>query len=502
VVLGVDALCINESDIEERNQQVSIMGHIYEYATQVLVWVGEEAEGSHLVFQHVAEWHQRCKDFSNKVRKTGDIDDIDGGSYPLNPPQYPKHTRDAFAKLCSRKWFSRTWGVQEVALAKKVVVLCGNDSEQLWELLGPAGFYGDRHHPLRGIDSPTHTRNLKELKKGSRMKDVFKYTRFCETEDPRDEVYALLGIAEKPIMSVNYHLSVAEVYRDFTQAIIQSSQSLDVLHWFGTGKRRSDLPSWVPDYSANRPTSALIRVFSGGIYSGGWPWKIPLGTRFHENDLIIQGKQIATILDVGLELVTSPSYMIGTTLFTEVFRSWERIAVGVAPRKKFPESILHAFATVVTNSNDWDVSFPKQRPKNRDMADFVTFYLREGSGIISAAYPEIIEEMELERAWYAWAGSKYNKEDAEKGRASIRNSIETICFGRALYTTVEGSLGLAPPGTLPGDKVVFLPGGLYPFVMRKTEDGAWSIAGGCTLFDLDEYAIFKDKDGMVEYTIR
>lgn len=40
-VLWVDALCINQKDLEEKSQQVSIMQHIYKSATEVAMWLGE-----------------------------------------------------------------------------------------------------------------------------------------------------------------------------------------------------------------------------------------------------------------------------------------------------------------------------------------------------------------------------------------------------------------------------------------------------------------------------
>jgi hypothetical protein len=39
--LWVDAVCINQNSVPERNQQVSIMGEIYQMATCVTVWLGE-----------------------------------------------------------------------------------------------------------------------------------------------------------------------------------------------------------------------------------------------------------------------------------------------------------------------------------------------------------------------------------------------------------------------------------------------------------------------------
>ncbi|KAK5163904.1 uncharacterized protein LTR77_010298 [Saxophila tyrrhenica] len=41
-VLWVDALCINQQDLEERAQQVSIMSEVYKQCTSALIWLGEE----------------------------------------------------------------------------------------------------------------------------------------------------------------------------------------------------------------------------------------------------------------------------------------------------------------------------------------------------------------------------------------------------------------------------------------------------------------------------
>jgi hypothetical protein len=42
----VDALCIDQQDINERNYQVTQMGRIYALAKMVLVWLGKYGDGS------------------------------------------------------------------------------------------------------------------------------------------------------------------------------------------------------------------------------------------------------------------------------------------------------------------------------------------------------------------------------------------------------------------------------------------------------------------------
>jgi len=44
--MWIDAICINQNDISERNNQVRQMGAIYSQASQVVVWLGEETGDS------------------------------------------------------------------------------------------------------------------------------------------------------------------------------------------------------------------------------------------------------------------------------------------------------------------------------------------------------------------------------------------------------------------------------------------------------------------------
>ena len=44
--IWIDAICINQRDNEEKSQQVRRMGRIFHGVTQVLVWLGDEADDS------------------------------------------------------------------------------------------------------------------------------------------------------------------------------------------------------------------------------------------------------------------------------------------------------------------------------------------------------------------------------------------------------------------------------------------------------------------------
>ena len=45
-LLWIDALCIDQSSIEEKNHQVQQIGKIHSKAKQVIVWPGEKTSGA------------------------------------------------------------------------------------------------------------------------------------------------------------------------------------------------------------------------------------------------------------------------------------------------------------------------------------------------------------------------------------------------------------------------------------------------------------------------
>ncbi|KAI8623272.1 heterokaryon incompatibility protein-domain-containing protein [Xylariaceae sp. FL1651] len=173
-VLWVDAISINQEGLEERAHQVSLMGHIYESASRVVVWLGEASADSHLVFplceEMAASWasvlynnSDELTDPINKWRKEGKkiyeekwretkkhqdseavkvvasssrprhkdhdgpVDEIDQDRSEL--PRYPTQEESvALSRLNGRPWFTRCWVIQEIALPRKAIMQCGADT--------------------------------------------------------------------------------------------------------------------------------------------------------------------------------------------------------------------------------------------------------------------------------------------------------------------------------------------------------------------------------------
>jgi hypothetical protein len=100
--LWVDALCINQQDLDERRFQVARMDAIFQKACQAAVWLGAEPR--------VGEEMQLLQCDT---------------SY-LSLDHYPNITTYAmFDELLSRPYWGRVWIIQEVALAAEVIVYFG-----------------------------------------------------------------------------------------------------------------------------------------------------------------------------------------------------------------------------------------------------------------------------------------------------------------------------------------------------------------------------------------
>ncbi|UKZ83317.1 hypothetical protein TrVFT333_011125 [Trichoderma virens FT-333] len=108
----IDAICINQSDVNERNHQVGLMRQIYTNATAVYVWLGCESSNSNLAMDYITE------KASKKLKAKG------LGFRPI----WSEQEGEALVELCERPYWRRMWIIQEIISAENIVVWCGTRS--------------------------------------------------------------------------------------------------------------------------------------------------------------------------------------------------------------------------------------------------------------------------------------------------------------------------------------------------------------------------------------
>jgi hypothetical protein len=255
-ILWIDAICIDQKNNDDKNAQIPLMKSIYESATQVIIWIGTMAgndpQGFAMLemFKASIEMNPRYQyDFNRNVEE--------GGLMPA--VQNPAWT--ALVNVFERKWFTRTWVIQEAVMAKRVWVQCSS-SYVPWDVIvqvskacqdiGYLGAYTVQSSAI-GTHSAMVVDLLKNEKQKSTLINLLTLTRNYEVTEKRDKVFALLGIAVDALdfdkADYDKTNTVQKVYLSVARCSLEKHRSLACLSSAGlsTGKRLPGLPSWVPD---------------------------------------------------------------------------------------------------------------------------------------------------------------------------------------------------------------------------------------------------------------
>ncbi|KAL7624134.1 hypothetical protein AAE478_005691 [Parahypoxylon ruwenzoriense] len=169
--LWVDAICINQDDIAERNSQVREMDQTYCRALYVSVWLGLGAQ-SHP---------------STTSAQAGQGNPFDW--------------RDSIADLASHSYWTRKWTIQEFMLGRCIEVYPGDNRRVDWEVFHHE-MYSRLSDRLRMISFNSFAAAPFLM---ARTDNLYPFTyhslhvlieKHCRTacKDPRDAVFALLGL--------------------------------------------------------------------------------------------------------------------------------------------------------------------------------------------------------------------------------------------------------------------------------------------------------------------
>jgi hypothetical protein len=203
--LRVDAICINQSDLAERSRQVLLMRQIYEGAKDTRVWLGPEDEDTwkawslirKLVSAKEAQDAKKDTRFYHEMGVKGQTEY--GLPYTLDP------SFKAFSRLLERDWFTRVWIIQEVAVSKRVSLMCGM-WQTSWDNFTTAVDYAATI-VIPGINAnTTNCQRILQLTiaqastiqkfEQSLLTLVILYRNFNAT-DMRDKIYSLLGLSHE-----------------------------------------------------------------------------------------------------------------------------------------------------------------------------------------------------------------------------------------------------------------------------------------------------------------
>jgi hypothetical protein len=472
-ILWVDAICINQISPIEKTQQVSQMRNIYQAAERVVVWLGEGCVETHRAISWVSSHFERDEQGLEHLTKTARTimdgcpkSTVDDGDDGLDGEETTQDRRlqllKGFNNLLSRPWWSRVWVIQEVVVNSDVTIMCGH-SEVSWTtfMAFVEGIYKSK--PLLQASLEESTKYRQSIEKAlsqqqfasqasQKMSDLLLQHRGLSASDPRDNAYALLGLASDMATSKflpDYSKSTDEVYKGLTREIVKRHNNLTIICASQpSATLRSTLPSWTPDWSSPWMYFCLARA--------------PYSACSNSTADVTFSKDLSRMNATGLYLATIENVSATYESSGPTFIDWlERV---------------RGWRTLI---GDWDTD-----SRAFEFDNFLQIYSRHVMGS-EPAYPVDLSAYTPKQA------KKSSKKDVMK----FQTHMNSMCWNRKLAATkLYGSLpeelrlanavageGLVPANAVAGDKIVLLHGCRVPIVLRRSGAEEWNLVGDAYL---------------------
>ncbi|VUC27723.1 unnamed protein product [Clonostachys rosea] len=445
-VLWVDAVCINQDDLQERAQQVTLMGDVYRLAQQVVVWLGPEENDSSLALDYLDSLSRRIvvNWWQGTIAPASWVDTPWIKDLPISFSSMPAELV-ALMALFDRPWFERVWIRQEIFLARSAIVQCGH-KDIPWEIFKNAVFclakkgvdYGDQEE--KGPSFVERIRFINALGRivPLKLRNVMESARVAQCKDSRDKVYGVLNMLDsndsKMGILPDYNLPTEEIYKDLVLRSISGQNSLDMLRSAGLPKSARDLPTWVPDWTADREGRGVGNFLNAG---GNLPpkWQLVDGTTLRVSGVVVA--RVAELFPVKTELTTYEDYRAG---FREAYPSSQL----TAQMYENSDDILEAYCRALCFDVFRDKMFPDTGGQSFRGAK---------------ATLEAIMEYEMD-------GSEYISDAEQDFQDSSHLAQKIVCVSD------KGHIGMVPLTAQVGDLICVVPGCPSALVLRELPSSA------------------------------
>jgi hypothetical protein len=537
-VIWVDQICINQRNIAEKSSQVRLMHQIFKGARKVWAWLGDPDPAE-------LERALRMIKGLKKLDKLGSREDIpsqltEADFERVGLPSYDSSDWPALGAFFSIPWFQRIWVVQEVAAASSVVVCLGSRLFP-WSDIARIAPLLEMRAKLAPINKEIHGASHMSLVSSENWEPqplsmLLVFFRHFNATDPRDKVYALLGLAtdaSELALEPDYSNSVAKVYWAASRAILMKRRSLNILYMVGYAsvEYEDELPSWVPDWSNTHIPAPFITFknedpvpnqnfcANKGLSSSQPP------TCDDEKRLILQGVKFEAVDKAGPEItrVSNSAYdtivdllpqFLNTIKINALYRTGEDVKAAFALTLTASRNSKREFVSdKAAHLSDFNAylnkccSFPTE-PWSLKQNIRVAIFALIAIYLIVFDFGEMLEGLKNPipltvfsgvpliylapfisrniRRWWFIAGLKRHilysgVSYSASSNANTEDFQFSLIYGshhRRFFTTTTGYFGVGPSTMQSGDFVVILCDAVAPFVLRQEGD-EFRLVGAC-----------------------
>ncbi|KAK4556864.1 hypothetical protein LTR86_005844 [Recurvomyces mirabilis] len=336
--IWIDAICINQSEVGERNQQLTLMASIYRQCWRNIIYLGEPATAvgslqgdvqeitltralEDLVQYTMRHLNLESKAALEKYMWVGNLADIFAQS-ARHPPRNPQDLADLVKQVLPvfrASWFKRLWVIQESILPPENICCWGTETIPLRTvLLAVRCIMSWEENLPKGTDRiiyaayvlHTHTVIYAEpwANNGELLDALITFSDHCEVTVPHDRLYGLLGLFQAAggqdelpeLLRPDYSRSWTVVLADATKYISQERRSLHILNGVEHSESSIDdlaQPSWVAYVVESSSLGGLdgsqkFNASHGSLYQPHFPER--------PNELKVHGYTLGLIDEVAL----------------------------------------------------------------------------------------------------------------------------------------------------------------------------------------------------------
>ena len=425
-------------------------------------------------------------------------------------------------KFLTRPWWGRIWVLQEVTVTKNVDFLCGVKSITQTRLSAAINAYSAFWHTLMSKSITDHSSltryQLEIIINGSHYRPNLMISSWrihreggfplaawlratcvgsidfdrhgphhLEATDPRDKVFALLGLAtdRKKLqdlgVSPDYTKSMEQIYTTIMKALLQQGH-LSLLSLCQT-PRSPSLPSWVPDWSKSI-THMLQDVENDHVtvyprFNACGPRKISKDDSIQNEGARVRMKVLAFVYDEISEMGKFPNRASSRKVpLAETFSwptQWLLEIVHLTYRNKQSNqnfgSRLEAAARTSIGGVGWGQGSRLIRVGNERYGDAIAILHKGFTNIKDRCIRSEAQHFLHNNAF------RYPRNNKNVLQSKLEGEIMGKSLCRLPFLTAKGHIGLGSEHFQCGDVITLINGAQVPFVLRRQSHGVYQLIG-------------------------
>ncbi|KAK6441997.1 hypothetical protein LTR95_001761 [Oleoguttula sp. CCFEE 5521] len=202
IVLWIDQVCIDQSNLSEKESQIRLMGLIYKRARNTLIWLGEDPYVK--AFQAVQDMADETQGLNRELLE-------DEKQLLRRPPPHKVQGYEAARAMLNNPWSQRTWTIQEVVLSASPYIMAGRSTCHSDDCIGYCGplkdlgvFEAIASEARVHLDS--HVQHARcsclrwRLPSTCSLLDILVATRHAKVSNPQDKILGILGLSTEEIL--------------------------------------------------------------------------------------------------------------------------------------------------------------------------------------------------------------------------------------------------------------------------------------------------------------